>query len=150
MHDKSVLHYDFEKSMPSSLKKAADWAWTCYERLCLSFCTTNCIKDAKCKLPPQLESHSHVGIEEAQKAFHEALAYLPVIEAANDECPACTVVKALHTFPLIAARSEVPPVSEMKMNGVDCYPEVVPMGAKKGEKFYRCLFTIKPEGADDY
>jgi|GEM_PF-2177250 len=141
MHDKSVLHYDFEKSMPSSLKKAADWAWTCYERLCQSFCTTNCIKDAKCKLPPQLESHSHVGIEDAQKAFHEALAYLPVIEAANDECPACTVVKALHTFPLIAARSEVPPVSEMKMNGVDCYPEVVPMGANTKRSFPCCIIN---------
>lgn len=139
MHNEGVIHYDFEKSMPSSLKKAADWAWSCYEHLCLSFCMTNCIKKVKCKLPTHLESHSHAGFEEAQEAFHEALAYLPVIEMPNDECPACTVAKALHTFPLIAARSEVTPVSEIKMNGVDCYSEVVPMGANTKRSFPCCI-----------
>lgn len=57
----------------------------------------------------------------------------------NDECPACIVAKALHTFPLIVARSEVTPVSEIKMNGVDCYPEVVPMGANTKRSFPCCI-----------
>ena len=59
----------------------------------------------------------------------------------NDECPACAVAKALHTFPLIAARSEATPVSEIKMNGVDCYPEVVPMGDNTKRSFPCCIIN---------
>ncbi|WP_197904712.1 hypothetical protein [Desulfosarcina alkanivorans] len=141
MHNDHLCHFDFEKSMPSSIKRAADWAWTCLERLSSSFCSSFCQPETKCELQHHLKASHNIEFEEAQKTFHQALAYLPVIDVANDECPACLVTNALKTFPLIASKSEIAPVSELKMNGVDCYPEVVPMGLDTKRSFPCCVIN---------
>ena len=139
MFEISVFHSDFEKSTPSSQNKAAEWAWTCLENLCLSFCKNFCQTESKCSLEHHLKVNNEIDFEDTQKAFHHALAYLLAIEPVDNECPACLVKKALKTFPLIASRSEVSPVSEIKMNAVDCYPEVVPMELNTKMSFPCCV-----------
>ena len=141
MHEVSIFHSHFDKSVPSSPTKAAEWAWVCLENLCSSFCKNFCQPEIKCNLEHHLKVKNETSLEDAQNTFHQALSYLPAIEPVDDECPACLVTKALKIFPLIASRSEVAPVSEIKMNAVDCYPEVVPMGLNAEMSFPCCVIN---------
>jgi len=125
-----ITHFDCFKYVAPSNKKAAEWAWKCLENLCAAYCNNICSLKTKCNIDLCSLKQKEVDWNIAQKEFHQALSYLPLLEDLDVDCPACAVSKALETFPLIASRSTVQPVHEVNL--VDYYSDIVPMGRGLG------------------
>jgi hypothetical protein len=96
-------HSDHNNKYTEHKSNAASNVWKCLERLAKRFCFTYCVGCC------EDDKSVYESWEDLQDEFHEALSYLPEIHRRAKECPACIVVKAFKTFPLIAFHSPIPP-----------------------------------------
>ena len=131
-----ISHFKYDIQDCPDPRGAARWAWKCLENLAAIFCEYYCDR-SKCNMSEGIiEKVTKYRItdsaqekqqqwQDGQSQLHEALAYLPELAMSIDTCPACAITKAFSAFPDIIKYSPQNPVATVRMNGEDCYPDIV-------------------------
>ena len=136
-----IFHWDLPLEDYDDNVSAAKCAWSCIENLAITFCELYCKRNTNCGIFfPDI--NEDLGVDqywqqleqqwyETQESFHKAILYIPKIQLKIEDCPACAIVKALANFPTLVENSPVKPVATVRMNAIDCYPDIVYMGGKQ-------------------
>ena len=144
----SIYHWDYPEQDCMGIKDAAKWAWTCLERLAEVFCDMHCNQKI-CKpgiYNPLLFANDDDWYK-VQKDFHQSLSYLSILHKNDNTCPACAITTALAQFPILAEYSPRPPIAVVKMDAIDCYPDIVPYGGNQDYSIPCCIIeTEYPDG----
>lgn len=131
-------HFAFTVTEPDNISGAAEWAWVCIVGLANLFCLRHCDR-SKCYADTQSWDRLPEDWEVAQERLHQALAYLPTLHNGHGGCPACSLVEAFLLFPRLIEYSPVSPVTTLKMNAVDCSPEIGFVGNVQEASFPCCI-----------
>lgn len=140
------VHFELDPQKCSDPKVAAQWAWKCLEDVAAVFCEyycdrTNCSMSSGTLTEITDIQLVHIEVErvaqwvEVQKHFHEALTYIPELYKISTSCPACSIVDAFSCFPMLIRRSPRKPIVTLKMNALDCYPEIGFQGRAQESSF---------------
>ena len=122
----SIAHWNFPHKDFDDYISAAKYAWSCLEDLAKIFCQLNCDKrtcNIKDPIPRLPDGNVSTLWNVSQKIFHKSLSYLPLYCFDIDGCPACAVVKAFACFPVLINYSPVPPVSTVRIDAIDWFPD---------------------------
>ncbi len=115
-------HFDVNFQEHSDRRAAARWAWKCLENLAWVFCEYHC-KGFSCsefrgrvelslfQLRTASKRKREKRWNDVQRDIHEALAHLHELNTLIGACPACAIVEAFSSFPLIAEYSPALPAT---------------------------------------